>query len=101
MRHERTSDHLEHHGSICLWKYPACAAWWSQPAATGDYMHVVTCMCGVQGYIWVEASKLDNVKNALRGFRFVFHSKPTTLVKMGEMIDTITVPKPKEQLLGK
>lgn len=48
----------------------------------------------------MEASKLDNVKDALRGFRFVFHSKPATLVKMTEMIDTITVPKPKEQLLG-
>lgn len=59
----------------------------------------VFCQDHLPGYIWVETHKLDNVKDALRGFRFVFHSKPVTLVKLTEMVDTITVPKPKEQLL--
>mmetsp|Transcript_16448 Transcript_16448/g.49275 ORF Transcript_16448/g.49275 Transcript_16448/m.49275 type:complete len:1138 (+) Transcript_16448:204-3617(+) len=59
----------------------------------------VFCQDHLPGYIWVEAHKADYVKDALRGFNFIFHSKPPRLVALGEMVDTITVPKPKEELL--
>ena len=45
----------------------------------------------LQGYIYVEAFKETHVRDALRGFRMVFHSKQPKLVALGEMVDAITV----------
>jgi Early transcription elongation factor of RNA pol II, NGN section len=59
-------------------------------------------MCPVllQGFIWVEAHKMDYVRDALRGLRLIFHSKPVHQVPLAQMVETISVPKPSQALLG-
>lgn len=53
-----------------------------------------------QGYFWVEAHKLDYVRDALRGLRIVFQSKTPHQVPLAQMVETISVPKPTQALLG-
>jgi Early transcription elongation factor of RNA pol II, NGN section len=54
----------------------------------------------LQGFIWVEAHKMDYVRDALRGLRLIFHSKPVHQVPLAQMVETIAVPKPSQALLG-
>ncbi len=48
----------------------------------------------------MEAHKMDYVRDALRGLRLIFHSKPVHQVPLAQMVETIAVPKPSQALLG-
>ena len=43
---------------------------------------------------------MDYVRDALRGLRLIFHSKPVHQVPLAQMVETIAVPKPSQALLG-
>lgn len=43
---------------------------------------------------------MDYVRDALRGLRLIFHSKPVHQVPLAQMVETINVPKPAKALLG-
>jgi hypothetical protein len=43
---------------------------------------------------------MDYVRDALRGLRLIFHSKPVHQVPLAQMVETISVPKPSQALLG-
>ena len=47
----------------------------------------------LKGYIYVEAEREDYVRKALQGMRHVYHSKPSRLVPINEMVDSISVAK--------
>ena len=47
----------------------------------------------LKGYLYVEAFKEAHVKEALKGLRNVFNSKPPKLVPLAEMVSAITVPR--------
>jgi hypothetical protein len=55
----------------------------------------------MQGYIYVEAHKEASVKEALRGLRMIFGSKPPQLVPLREMVDAIRVPRTTAKAIGK
>lgn len=52
----------------------------------------VFCQDHLKGHIYVEAYKEAHVRDALKGLRGVFHSKPPRLVPLNEMVDAVTVP---------
>lgn len=54
----------------------------------------------LQGYIYVEARKDADVKEAVRGLRMIYGSKPPALVPLREMVDAITVPRDKTRAIG-
>lgn len=54
----------------------------------------------MQGYIYVEAHKEASVKEALRGLRMIFGSKPPQLVPLREMVDAIRVPRTTAKAIG-
>ncbi len=54
----------------------------------------------LQGYIYVEAYKEAHVKEALRGLRMIYGSKPPKLVPIKEMVDAVSVPKTSVKPLG-
>ena len=49
------------------------------------------CQDHLKGYLYVEGYKEAHVRDALKGLRGVFHSKPPRLVPLGEMVDAIAV----------
>lgn len=49
------------------------------------------CLDHLKGYIYVEAHKEAHAREALKGMRSVYHSKPPKLVPLNEMVDAITV----------
>ena len=53
-----------------------------------------------QGYIYVEAFKEAHVKEALRGLRMIYGSKPPQLVPLKEMVDAIRVMRGAEKNIG-
>jgi hypothetical protein len=53
-----------------------------------------------QGYIYVEAHKEASVREALKGLRMIFASKPPKLVPLKEMVDAIRVTKGQEKAIG-
>ncbi len=53
-----------------------------------------------QGYFYVEAYKGAHVKEALRGLRMIYASKPPKLVPIKEMVDAVTVAKTAAKPLG-
>ena len=54
----------------------------------------------LQGYIYVEAHKEAHVKDAMRGLRMIFNSRPPKLVPLREMVDAISVPRGTEKSIG-
>lgn len=78
---------------------------WDETSASNDpsmplMPSDLICMTLLQGFIWVEAHKMDYVRDALRGLRLIFHSKPVHQVPLAQMVETIAVPKPSQALLG-
>ncbi len=53
----------------------------------------VFCRDQLKGYLYVEAFKEAHVKEALKGLRSVFNSRPPKLVPLLEMVGAITVPR--------
>ena len=53
-----------------------------------------------QGYVYIEAEKEVHVKDAIRGIRNFFASKPIKLVPLNEMVEAITVNKKAKQEIG-
>jgi transcription elongation factor SPT5 len=53
----------------------------------------VFCRDQLKGYLYVEAFKEAHVKEALKGLRSVFNSRPPKLVPLLEMVSAITVPR--------
>lgn len=45
----------------------------------------------LKGFVYVEAYRESHVRDALKGFRSVYHSKPPKLVPIGEMVSAVTV----------
>lgn len=54
----------------------------------------------VQGYIYIEAYKESHVKDAVRGLRNIYSSKPPKLVPVKEMVDAITVNRKAKAMIG-
>ena len=53
-----------------------------------------------QGYIYVEAHKETHAKEALRGLRMIFASRPPKLVPLREMVDALAVAGGTERAIG-
>ena len=54
----------------------------------------------LQGYIYIEAYKESHVKDAVRGLRNIYSSKPPKLVPVKEMVDAITVNRKAKAMIG-
>ncbi|KAL4420140.1 hypothetical protein ABPG77_010356 [Micractinium sp. CCAP 211/92] len=59
----------------------------------------VFCQDHLKGYIYVEAHKEAHVKEALRGLRMIYASKPPKLVPLREMVDAIRVMRGTEKAI--
>lgn len=72
------------------------------PRCTGSVLlrQCHTCAACGQGYVYVEADREAHVREAVKGLRPVFHSKPFKLVPLKEMVDAVTVSKKARPLLG-
>ncbi|PRW59844.1 transcription elongation factor SPT5-like protein 1 [Chlorella sorokiniana] len=57
------------------------------------------CQDHLKGYFYVEAHKEAHVKEALKGLRMIFQSKPPKLVPLKEMVDAIRVAKGAEKAI--
>ena len=58
-------------------------------------------LCLLQGYIYIEAYKESHVKDAVRGLRNIYTSKPPKLVPVKEMVDAITVNRKAKAMIGR
>jgi len=56
--------------------------------------------CLLQGYIYIESYKESHVKDAVRGLRNIYTSKPPKLVPIKEMVDAITVNRKAKAMIG-
>jgi transcription elongation factor SPT5 len=54
----------------------------------------------LKGYLYVEAFKESHVREALKGMRSIFHSKPPRLVPLGEMVGAIAVRRAESRALA-
>lgn len=58
---------------------------WRQEAADGVIPFAVAPPPSCQGYFYVEAHKEAHVKEALKGLRMIYQSKPPKLVRGGSL----------------
>ena len=53
----------------------------------------------LKGFIYVEAYKESHVREALKGLRGIFHSKPPKLVPLSEMVSAVSVEQKSERII--